>query len=160
MRFRHVGCGLMIGLALGCTTSPDPATERDALLAADSAWAAAAESGDIDKLSTYWAQDATNYFPGAPVAQGKESILELVARNRGMPGFALTWHATEAEVSAAADLGYTTGPFELTVRAPDGTDQVQTGHYVAIWRKGSTGQWECVVESSIFGPGSALPGGS
>jgi len=141
-------------LVSGCGAQPDLDAERAALLAADQAWAAAAAAGDIDRLSTYWAEDAVNYFPGAPVASGRASILELVGRNRSIPGFSLEWEATTAEVAEAADFGYTSGPFTLTTVAPDGTPQARTGNYVAIWRKSEDGRWECVVESTIFGPAS------
>ncbi len=158
MRRDRMSCGLLVvWAASGCTASPDLEAEREALLAADAAWAAAAGAGDIATLGTYWAEEAKNYFPGAPVAQGRESILELVGRNRSIPGFALTWQATDAVLSSSADLGYTTGPFQLSTRSPDGADQVRTGHYVAIWRKAPDGNWVCVVESTIFGPQNIGP---
>jgi len=136
----------------GCASEVDLQRERQSLLQADSAWAAAAAAGDIESLATYWAEDAVNYFPGAPVASGRESILELVARNRSIPGFSLTWSATEAHVAEAADLGYTTGPFQLTTSNPEGISVTRSGHYVAIWRRSVEGGWECIVESTIFGP--------
>lgn len=136
--------------SLGCASRIDPARERDNLLQTDREWASAAAAGDIERLTTFWADDATNFFPGAPVAQGKEAIRELVARNRSRPGFSVTWEPTRAVVSSSADLGYTWGAFQLSARDPDGNPVERDGNYVAIWRKQSDGTWKCEVESSIF----------
>ncbi len=153
MNRMHVVLGLAMGVMVtACTRGVDTNGERAALLRADSAWAAAAAAGDIEKLGTFWAEDAVNYFPGAPVASGRGAILGLVARNRSMPGFRVTWKATEARVSEGADLGVTRGPFQLTTSTPDGTSVTRSGHYVAVWQKSAAGDWECIVESSIFGP--------
>lgn len=77
----------------GCANegeSIDVEAEREALLETDRAWAAAAAAGEIERLTSFWADDATNLFPGAPVARGKEAIGELVRRNRSQPGFSLS----------------------------------------------------------------------
>jgi ketosteroid isomerase-like protein len=153
MHLRPVVLGLGLAATLAaCAPKVNIQEERAALLRADSAWAAAATAGDIQKLGTFWSEDAVNYFPGAPVASGRDAILGLVARNRSIPGFSVKWEATTARVSESGDLGYTTGPFQVTATTPDGTSVTRSGHYVAIWRKNAAGAWECVVESSIFGP--------
>ncbi len=143
---------LLAIVGLGCSSEPDLEAVRQALLEADAAWATAAAAGDVETLATFWAADAVNYFPGAPVASSRESILGLVARNRSIPGFRLSWEATTASVSMSADFGYTSGPFQLSTRSPDGSEVIRTGHYVAIWRKGAQDRWECIVESTVFGP--------
>jgi ketosteroid isomerase-like protein len=100
-------------------------------------------------LLRYWADDATNFFPGAPVAQGKQAIRALVELNRSQPGFALTWEPVHAAVAASGDLGYTWGTFQLTKLAADGEPATRSGHYVAIWRR-HDGHWKCEVESTVF----------
>jgi ketosteroid isomerase-like protein len=134
----------------GCTSHVDQARESDSLLQTDREWAAAAAAGDIARLTTFWAEDATNFFPGAPVAHGKEAIRELVKRNRSQPGFSVTWNPTRAVVSESGDLGYTFGAFELAASDSSGNLVQRDGHYVAIWRKQTDGTWKCEVESSIF----------
>ena len=74
--------------SLGCANevpSVDVEAERTALLEANRAWAAAAAAGDVARIISFWADDAISYFPGAPVAQGKEVIGELVRENRSQP---------------------------------------------------------------------------
>ena len=137
-------------LSAGCANRVDQARERDNLLQTDREWASAAAQGDIERLTTFWADDATNFFPGAPVAHGKEAIRELVQRNRSLPGFSLTWEPTQAVVSRSGDLGYTSGAFELFARDADGNPVRREGNYVAIWRKQTDKTWKCEVESTIF----------
>ena len=140
---------------LGCADegeSVDLEAEREGLFESDRAWAAAAAAGDIQRLTSYWADDATNYFPGAPVARGKEAIGQLVRRNRSQPGFSLSWEPQEAVVARSGELGYTSGTFALSFESPEGTPDTRRGHYVCIWKKRSDGSWKCAVESTIFGP--------
>ena len=58
----------------------------------------------------------------------------------------LTWTPIFAEVSAAGDLGYTTGPYEYR---PLGSDAVGHGHYVSVWRKQPNGKWRVVIDLGI-----------
>jgi len=161
MKLGHAVLGLAMGATLaGCSARVDLGEERASLLSADSAWAAAAAAGDIERLGTFWAEEAVNYFPNAPVASGRDAILKLVERNRSIPGFSVRWEASDARVSEGGDLGFTSGPFQVTVSSPEGTPVTRSGHYVAIWQKSAAGRWECIVESSIFGPAAQETRGS
>lgn len=139
-----------IALCTACTGRVDISQERADLLQADKDWASAAAAGDIQRLTNYWADNAINFFPGAPVAKGKEAILQLVRQNRSQAGFSLRWEPTEAVVSKSGDLGYTWGKFQLSIDKADGVAMARQGHYVAIWRKQIDGSWQCEVESTIF----------
>jgi len=135
---------------VGCSGAVDHAAQTESLLQADREWAAAAAAGDVQHLTTFWADDAINFFPGAPPALGKEAIRELVKRNRSRPGFSLAWQPTRAVVAESADLGYTWGTFQLSAQDPAGSPVRRGGNYVAIWRKQTDGTWKCEVESTIF----------
>jgi len=56
-----------------CSRRPfDAAREEVELLRRDSEWAEAASSGkDIEKVLSYWTDDALLIFPGQPVLEGK-----------------------------------------------------------------------------------------
>ncbi len=58
----------------------------------------------------------------------------------------LTWTPLFAEVSAAGDLGYTSGPYQYR---PPGSDAVGHGHYVSVWRKQPNGKWRVVIDLGI-----------
>lgn len=137
-------------LICGCSQRADIGSEQRDLLKTDQEWAAAAAEGNPERILSFWADDAVNYFPGFPPARGKAAISELVKRNRSQSGFSLSWEPVEAVVSAGADMGYTTGPFTLSMNAPNGSSIKRTGHYVCIWKKQPDGAWKCAVESTIF----------
>ena len=140
-------------LVFHCTTQPDTQSLKMELLQSDKDWAGAAKSGDLPKLTTYWADDAINFFPGVPPAIGKEAILELVRKNRSQAGFSLSWEPDKAEVAASGDLGYTYGTFQLSFNNSDSTTVNRTGNYVCVWRKDPGSSWKCIIESTIFSAG-------
>lgn len=137
---------------LGCSPKQDADALQSELLQADKDWAAAAKAGDVSKIPTFWADDAINFFPEAPPAVGKKAILELVKRNRGQSGFALSWEPLQAVVAASGEMGYTYGSFRLSFNGPDDNVIAKTGNYVCIWKKEAGESWKCVIESTIFAP--------
>jgi ketosteroid isomerase-like protein len=136
-------------------TAAKPATDSQQLLAADRAWEAAAAAGDVERIITFWSEDAVNFFPGEPPARGRDAIIALVRRYRSDPRYSLRWHADTAKVAASGELGYTAGHFTATFGTDDGGTVTRTGHYVCIWRKLDNGGWKCIVETSTFGPDAA-----
>ncbi len=143
----------LVSSNVGCASSMNADKQRRMLLETDQAWAAAARAGDIKRIESYWADDATNCFPDVPVAKGKEALGELLRRNRSQPGFSLRWTPMYARVAQSGDLGYTHGSFRLSRADAKGQSMTKAGHYVCIWEKpDDSGKWKCVVESTIFGP--------
>jgi hypothetical protein len=82
--------------------------------------------------TSFWDNNATNYFPGAPVACGKEAIGALVWGNRSRTGFSLAWKPQEAIVARSGDLGYTSVTFTLSVKNPESTRVTRRDHYVCV----------------------------
>jgi ketosteroid isomerase-like protein len=54
-------------------------------------------------------------------------------------GVRLAWHPELVEVARAADLGYSTGPFELTDAARNRTVH---GVFFSVWQRQADGQWK------------------
>jgi ketosteroid isomerase-like protein len=150
-----ISVGAVMLCTLACSASTDPEVARTALRDADRAWAAAAKAGDIDKVITFWTEDAIDYFPGARPAIGRTAIAELVKANRSRPGFSLTWDPIQVVVSRAGDMGYTSGTFQLSANDQDGRPVARSGHYLCIWHRQVDGSWKCAVETSVFSQSSA-----
>ena len=131
---------------------------RDALLKTDREWAQAAATKDVERIVSYWTEDAVIYSPGEVPLEGKEAIRNYVAASLKMPGFAITWIPQRAEVSKAGDLGYTTGTNAITVPAADGRTTTLEGRYVTVWKRGPDGKWRCVVDSWSPAPSPAAAG--
>jgi ketosteroid isomerase-like protein len=64
---------------------------------------------------------------------------------RSRPAATLIWEPAFAEVAAAGDLGYTTGPFELRPPA-DANQPILHGHFHSVWRRAPHGPWKVAVD--------------
>ncbi len=133
-----------------CSQKPNLELLKSELLKADQDWAQAAKMGDVAKLTTYWSEDAINFFPGMPPAVGKDSILQLVKINRSQRGFSLSWIPEKAEVANSGDMGYTYGSFQLAFVTVDSIAVNRSGNYVCIWKRSPDKSWKCAIESTIF----------
>lgn len=133
------------------------AAAREGLLKTDKEWAQVAATRELERILSYWMDDAVIYSPGeAPVA-GKPAIRQYVGESLKMPAFSITWTPMQAEVSRSGDLGYTTGTNAVTIPAAQGGSTTMTGRYVTIWKKASDGKWRCVVDSWSPAPPPAAP---
>ncbi|GAB3273893.1 hypothetical protein GCM10027347_46580 [Larkinella harenae] len=98
----------------------------------------------------YLAPDGITFSKGK-VTNGRESF----EKNPEGPG-KLTWQPTAADVAAAGNLGYTTGPWEFRPKSladkPTGH-----GHYVSIWKKQPDGNWRVVLDIGIDHPAPPTP---
>src|SRR5439155_26179093 len=66
----------------------DSVAEGQKLLRRDAEWADLATAGkDIDKIVSYWSDDAVLIFPGQPVLEGKAAISEYVTANQNTTVF-------------------------------------------------------------------------
>lgn len=154
-RFKNSLIALLLICAPGLTVVAEPSPDSQQLLAADRAWAEAAAARDVEKVITFWSEDAVDYFPEKPAAVGRDAIIALVRSNRSDPGYSLHWQADAAVVSDSGELGYTSGRFTATFGTEDGATVTRTGHYLCIWRKQDDGQWKCILETSVFESGAA-----
>ncbi len=89
------------------------------------------------------------------IATGTDAIREVLEHVAAMPGFDLHWSAVEVDVSAAGDLGYTRGTYEMTVDDPSGNPTTEKGKYVTVWKKDGAGQR--MVVTDIFNADAPPP---
>jgi len=135
-------------LLVGCTPRVDLEQERAALTRTDREWSQV--TNDPDKFASYYAADASFYANGVPLVKGQPAIREVIAGLMSLPGFALTVTGTNTQVSAAGDVGYITGTYELKLASG-----VEKGKYVTVWRKQADGNWRVVED--IFNADAAPP---
>jgi ketosteroid isomerase-like protein len=129
-----------------CTRPVDLESEREALLRTDGEWASVVGSGDVDKIVSYWSDDAILLPPDGPAVVGKQAIRSFVAEAFEVPGFSITWQSNHAVVSADGSLGYTVGTNSITTTGADRRPVTTRGKGVAVWRKEPNGAWRCVVD--------------
>ncbi len=155
MSVRPIIALLAAATLAACSPPIDMDAERASLREADLEWAAVASEGtDVDRIVSYWSDDATVFPPEAPLVNGKAAIREFVSQSLSVPGFAVSWQPAEVVVAPGGDLGYTTGENSFTFPGDDGNLVTVRGRYVAVWRKTADGRWECVIDIWNAGPGS------
>lgn len=76
-----------------------------------------------------------------------KSWLEKQEPSKGL----LTWRPVNAGIASAADLGYTTGPWEYR-NTPDDSLASAYGQYVTIWKKQSGGSWKFIFDMGTYHP--------
>ena len=126
----------------------------EALLQVDRDFAKTGVAKNIDRFMTYIAEDVRFYSAGVMLT-GKLPFREGWAKGFADPNWSITWAPLYAEATQSADLGYTTGSFEIHEKAPDGTPLVRKGSYVTIWRKQPDGAWKVALDIGSFVPPKA-----
>lgn len=134
----------------------DAAAEEKKLLQRDEEWAALATEGkDLEKIVSYWTDDAVLMMPGQPVIAGKAAIRAYVANCLSAPGFKIHWVSSKATFSPDGKMAYMPATDDMTVPGPNGAPITLHLRGVAIWRVDADGQWRCVFDISNEEPASA-----
>jgi ketosteroid isomerase-like protein len=121
--------------------------ERERLLERDAEWASVSSAGrDVDRILSFWTDDARVYPPGLPVVSGKVALRSYVESALSIPGFRITWTSFEAALSPDGQLGYVLGSNAVTTPSPGGRLVTTKGRAVTIWRREPDGNWRCAVD--------------
>ena len=127
-----------------------------AVLQVDRDFAQAGFAKNIDRFMSYIAEDVRFYSAGVMLT-GKLPFRESWAKGFADPNWNITWAPLYAEAAQSADLGYTTGSFEIHEKSSDGTPLVRKGSYVTIWRKQPDGTWKVALDIGSFIPPKPVP---
>jgi ketosteroid isomerase-like protein len=134
----------------------DPVREQARLLHQDAEWADLASAGkDVDKIVSYWSDDAVLIFPGQPVLEGKPAIRAYVEASLKTPGFKIHWVSEKPVFSPDGQLAYLRGTDELTSPGPNGATTILHLRGISVWRRDADGHWRCVVDISNEEPSAA-----
>lgn len=121
--------------------------ERTHLLQRDSEWAALSSDGrDIDRILSYWTDDARVYPPGMPPVSGKAALRDYVEGSLAIPGFHITWTTSEATLSPDGMLAYLLSTNMVTLPDAKGKLVTSRGRGVTVWRREPDGEWRCAVD--------------
>lgn len=122
-------------------------TEKERLLRRDAEWAKVASEGrEVERILSYWTEDAVVIAPGLPAVVGKAALRQYVEGSMQIPGFKITWTSTDVTLSPDGQLAYMFSRNAVTMNAPDGTPGTTEGRAVTIWRLESDGEWRCAVD--------------
>jgi ketosteroid isomerase-like protein len=109
------------------------------------------ERGIRDSFLQFLADDSVVFTP-APT-NGKKFYANYDDKGRK-----LIWQPIFATISNAADLGFTTGPWEMKKSATDETP-IAFGDFVSIWKKQPDKSWKVVVDLGVDHPQPSEPPG-
>jgi len=137
---------LVVGTGFSLAQKANPNPDEQAIRKLDKDWSAAAQSKDVAKTISFYADDASALPFNAPIASGKDQIRDLWTHLTSMPGFSLTFGPTKIEVAKSGDLAYDVGTFELKANDAQGNATTQLGKYVVVWKKQSDKQWKAILD--------------
>lgn len=149
MSMRRIAlCSAILGAICACSSSHfDASAAREALLRRDAEWSDAAHAGkDVDKIVSYWTDDALVMFPGQPTVEGKKAIRDYVASSLAIPGFSIHWVSEEPAFSPDGKLAYMRGTDQMTVPGADGKPMTVHLRGLSVWRLEPDGEWRCVAD--------------
>ena len=127
----------------------DARSEGEKLLQRDAEWADLAAAGkDVEKVVSYWGDDAVLIFPGQPVLEGKAAIRAYVTDCFHTPGFKIHWVSRKPVFSPDGKFAYMRGTSEATVPGPNGGTMTLHLRGISIWRLDPDDQWRCVIDIS------------
>jgi ketosteroid isomerase-like protein len=121
--------------------------ERKRLLQRDADWAALSSSGqDVDRILSFWTEDARVFAPGMPALSGKAALRSYVEGALAIPGFHITWTTSEASLSPDGQLAYLLSTNTVTMAGPEGQPVTTRGRAVTVWRREADDNWRCAVD--------------
>lgn len=140
--------GTSSGAAAGVTSAAD----EEAIRGQVARWLKLIESKDSAAIAQLYTEDGAVMPPNATIGKGRGAIQQTWAAMFQTPGFDLTFVPEQIVVSSSGDMALDRGTYRLAVTL-DGTEQIDTGKYVVVWRKVG-GEWKAAAD--IFN--SDLPG--
>ena len=88
-------CLILFLFTFICSVSAADSKIEQAVRDQDAQWSKAAESRDVDKLVSFYADDAIVLPAQAAIATTKDSIQNIFQRLLSIPGVALSWKPTK-----------------------------------------------------------------
>ena len=140
----RLASALAFGLLAACATPGDRHGRAEELARAERAFAASAATAGVKAAFLgALADDATIFRPGPVDAKA------FIAARPESP-FRLEWQPQRIAVSTSDDLGWSTGPYRLTLDARPG--EPLHGQFFSIWRRGAGGRWQVLVDQGSGHP--------
>ena len=105
----------------------DLKAEEAVIMKTDSTCEAAAENKDVDKITSYWTDDAVVIPPGQPAVKGKEALRKFVEESMKIPGFSISWKSSDIKFSPDGKLAYMYGENRMTMNDSTGNKMIIPG---------------------------------
>ena len=128
-------------------TPPDTrAADETAIKDFDAQWSKAASDKNLDKMLSYYADDAIVLQPNGPMVNSKDAVRKIWREVLTAPGFSGGWKATKVEVARSGELAVVSGTWEFTMNDASGKPATDRGKFVEVVKKQADGSWKCVTD--------------
>jgi len=133
-------------------TKVDKKAEGEKIMQLSKEWSQTVATKDVEKIVSYWADDAFVMQEGQAPLKGKQAIREMVEESFKMPGFNISWQPESVQVSDAGDMAYLIENAQVSFNDSTGKQVSIKNKAVSIWRKQQDGSWKNVVDISTADP--------
>lgn len=145
--------GLFLASTACTQTTVDQEAEAEKLMELSRSWAKSVKDRDVEKMLSYWSEDAMVMSPNEAAVVGKEALRGMVERSMMIEGFEINWEPQEAFVSKSGDLGYVIIKNYITMPVDTlGNTRTVFNKGVEIWKKQEDGNWKNVIDISNSDP--------
>ena len=121
--------------------------EKEELLRRDAEWSTVVSEGsDVERMLSYWTDDAIVLPPGLPAIIGKAALRQYVEDSLQIPGFKISWTSTDATLSTDGELAYVFSRNTVTFNGPDGKLVTTEGLPLPSGVRKLINEWRCVVD--------------
>ena len=124
----------------------DTKIEGERLMEISREWSKSAATDSVEKILSYWADDAVVMSPGQPTLNGKNAIREMIKSTSKIPGFKISWEPLSVFISKSGDMAYLIEQNQITVNDSLGKPITEFNKSVTIWRKEADGSWKNIVD--------------
>ncbi|MGH7628407.1 MAG: YybH family protein [Gemmatimonadales bacterium] len=132
--------------ACGRGPGPGPAGAPETIRAADAALNQAIEERDLERIISFYADDALLLPAAEPLISGKAAIREEWSHVLAIPDFQSKAALMKVEISTSGDIGYSMGTYVATMMGENGRPVTEPGKWLSVWRKQPDGAWRIVVD--------------
>ena len=141
-------CAASAATLSSCSDKQSDKEGVNALMETSRAWSAAVKTGDVNRIVSFWTDDAVVMMPNEPIRRGKGEILPYVVQSLKTPGFSISWEPIEGTISKSGDIGYLIERDRVTF--PDGHGGIiqRVGRGVTVWKKQPDGSWKDALDIS------------
>jgi len=131
---------------------PDTRKADEAAIRANSAdWSKASAAKDLDKATSYYADEAVFFVNNGAMVKGKGAIKMAWKPLLETPGPGLTFETAYVDVARSGDIAYEYGTYDMKTEAKKGKITDEKGKYVTVWKKQSDGSWKVVADIDNIG---------
>ena len=134
-------------LFTACKQAVDTKAEEAKLIQTSLDWSKLAGTDSIERILSYWADDAVVLSPGEAPIKKKKAIRDMVESSKKIPGFKIRWETLSASVSKSGDLGYLMEQNEISFKDSTGHMITEKNKGVTIWKKQADGSWKNIVDT-------------